>query len=85
MAALKKIHATDLATELSAAYKSLAQVLRTGDDKAIEAVHATICGKIGWAPGAGDERAFLEAYYAQLRARLEGDMRFGKRKADKFS
>ena len=36
-------------------------------------------------PGAGDERAFLEAFYAQLRAKLEGDMRFGKRKADKFS
>ena len=32
-----------------------------------------------------DERAFLEAYYAQLRARLEGGMRFGKRKADKFT
>ena len=36
-------------------------------------------------PGAGDERAFLEAFYAQLRAKLEGDMRFGKRKANKFS
>ena len=39
----------------------------------------------GWSPGEGDERAFLEAFYAQLRARLEGGMRFGKRKADKFS
>ena len=45
----------------------------------------TICRKIGWNPGAGDERAFLEAFYAQLRARLEGGMRFGKRKANKFS
>ncbi len=27
----------------------------------------------------------LEAFYAQLRSRLEADMRFGKRKADKFS
>ena len=53
--------------------------------EALEAVHATICRKIGWNPGAGDERAFLEAFYAQLRAKLEGDMRFGKRKADKFS
>ena len=43
-----------------------------------------ICRKIGWNPGSGDERAFLEAYYAQLRARLESNMRFGKRKADKF-
>ena len=33
-------------------------------------------GVIGWNPGAGDERAFLEAFYGQLRAKLEGDMRF---------
>ena len=52
---------------------------------ALRAVHGTICRKIGWDPGAGDERAFLEAFYAQLRAKLEGEMRFGKRKADKFS
>jgi len=49
------------------------------------AVHEAICRKIGWNPGAGDERAFLEAYYTQLRARLESGMRFGKRKADKWS
>lgn len=65
--------------------QTLERVLRAGDDKAMAAVHETICRKIGWAPGAGDERAFLEAYYAQLRARLEKDMRFGKRKADKFA
>lgn len=65
--------------------QTLERVLRADDQKAIAAVHETICNKIGWAPGAGDERAFLEAYYAQLRARLETDMRFGKRKADKFS
>ena len=38
-----------------------------------------------WEAGSGDDRAFLEAFYAALRARLEGDMRFGKRKKDKFS
>ncbi len=65
--------------------QTLERVLRAGDDKAMGAVHEAICSKIGWAPGVGDERAFLEAYYAQLRARLESDMRFGKRKADKFS
>ena len=53
--------------------------------EALAAVHATICRKIGWDPGAGDERAFLEAFYAQLRAKLEADLRFGKRKADKFA
>ena len=61
------------------------RMLRDAQPEALAAVHATICRKIGWNPGAGDERAFLEAFYAQLRAKLEGDMRFGKRKADKFS
>ncbi|WP_324073982.1 MAG: RDD family protein [Erythrobacter sp.] len=65
--------------------QTLEKMLREARPEALEAVHATICRKIGWNPGAGDERAFLEAFYAQLRAKLEGDMRFGKRKADKFS
>ncbi len=65
--------------------QTLERILREGNDEALGAVHATICRKIGWDPGAGDERAFLEAFYAQLRARLETDMRFGKRKADKHS
>ena len=65
--------------------QTLERVLRDGNAEALAAVHETICRKIGWNPGAGDERAFLEAYYAQLRARLEGGMRFGKRKRDKFS
>jgi uncharacterized RDD family membrane protein YckC len=63
----------------------LERVLRDGKHEALGPVHAAICRKIGWDPGAGDERAFLEAFYAQLRAKLEGDMRFGKRKADKNS
>lgn len=65
--------------------QTLERVLRDNQSEAIESVHSAICRKIGWSPGAGDERAFLEAFYAQLRARLEGDMRFGRRKADKFS
>ncbi|MFO6446183.1 RDD family protein [Erythrobacter sp. NE805] len=65
--------------------QTLERMLRDARPEALQAVHATICRKIGWDPGAGDERAFLEAFYAQLRAKLEGDMRFGKRKADKFS
>ena len=65
--------------------QTLERLLRESQPEALNAVHATICRKIGWDPGAGDERAFLEAFYAQLRAKLEGDMRFGKRKADKFS
>jgi uncharacterized RDD family membrane protein YckC len=65
--------------------QTLERMLREAQPDALNAVHATICRKIGWEPGAGDERAFLEAFYAQLRAKLEGEMRFGKRKADKFS
>ncbi|MEL7198324.1 MAG: RDD family protein [Pseudomonadota bacterium] len=65
--------------------QTLERMLREAEPDALSAVHETICRKIGWDPGAGDERAFLEAFYAQLRAKLEGDMRFGKRKADKFS
>lgn len=65
--------------------QTLERMLRDAQPDALSAVHATICRKIGWDPGAGDERAFLEAFYAQLRAKLEGGMRFGKRKADKFS
>ena len=65
--------------------QTLERVLREDRAEAVSAVHETICRKIGWNPGGGDERAFLEAFYAQLRARLEGGMRFGRRKADKFS
>lgn len=65
--------------------QTLERMLRDAQPDALHAVHAAICRKIGWDPGAGDERAFLEAFYGQLRAKLEGDMRFGKRKADKFS
>jgi uncharacterized RDD family membrane protein YckC len=65
--------------------QALEQVLRQNNNEALVAVAETICGRIGWQPGSGDERAFLEAFYAQLRARLERGMRFGKRKADKYS
>lgn len=63
----------------------LERVLREGREQAMRSVMEAICTKIGWQAGAGDEREFLEAFYAALRARLERDMRFGKRKKDKFS
>lgn len=65
--------------------QTLERVLRENREEALIAVHEAICRKIGWNPGAGDERAFLEAYYTQLRARLESGMRMGKRKADKHA
>jgi uncharacterized RDD family membrane protein YckC len=65
--------------------QTLERLLRYGQEETLVTVHATICGKLGWDPGEGDQRAFLEAFYAQLREKLERDMRFGKRKADKHS
>jgi uncharacterized RDD family membrane protein YckC len=65
--------------------QTLERVLRDDRPEALVAVHEAICRKIGWHPGAGDERAFLDAYYTQLRARLEAGMRMGKRKADKHA
>lgn len=65
--------------------QTLEQVLRAGTDEALETVTNAICAKIGWQPGNGDERIFLENYYTALRAKLERGMRFGKRRKDKFS
>jgi uncharacterized RDD family membrane protein YckC len=63
----------------------LEQVLRTANPGSMETVAATICAKIGWSAPVGDEQAFLDAYYTQLRARLERGLRFGRRRADKNS
>jgi hypothetical protein len=64
-------------------------VLRENRPEALRQVYEAICTKIGWTPdgvgGGGDERTFLDAFYTQLRARLEAGMRMGKRKADKFA
>ena len=65
--------------------QTLERVLRDGEDRTRRAVAETICAKLGWTLGMGDERDFLEAFYAQLRARLEGGMRMGRRKPDKFA
>ena len=65
--------------------QSLERVLRDGDEKTLAAVHQAIARKIGWQAGSGDEREFLEAFYTALRAKLEGDLRFGQRKADKYA
>jgi hypothetical protein len=66
--------------------QTLERVLRDNRADTLEAVAEAICAKIGWtAPGIEETRPFLQAFYTQLRARLESGMRFGKRKADKFS
>ena len=68
---------------MSQIMQTLERVLRENRFESMAAVHEAICRKLGWNPGAGDERAFLQAYYTQLRARLETGMRMGQRKADK--
>ena len=65
--------------------QTLERVLRENRPDALRQVYEAICRKIGWEVGGGDERAFLDAFYTQLRARLEAGMRMGKRKADKFA
>jgi uncharacterized RDD family membrane protein YckC len=63
----------------------LEAVLRQNNPQAMQEVMVAICRKIGWTAGPGYEREFLETFYQALRAHLEAGMRFGKRKADKFS
>ena len=63
----------------------LEDVLRQSTPEIKTKVADRIRAKIGRDPGADeDDLAFLETYYAALRARLEQRMLFGERKADKF-
>jgi uncharacterized RDD family membrane protein YckC len=63
----------------------LEDVLRRKDRKTMAAVAERIRAKIGWRP-APDENdlAFLTAYYAALRGRLETRLLFGHRRKDKY-
>ncbi|MFN7054748.1 RDD family protein [Hyphomonas sp.] len=63
----------------------LEDVLRQSAPSIKEQVAARIRTKIGWTRQPGEtDLAFLEAYYAALRRRLEQRMLLGQRKADKF-
>jgi len=63
----------------------LEEVLRGSDPKIRKAVARRIRAKIGWTPAPfEDDRAFLDAYYAALRGRLEGGLLLGRRKKNKF-
>lgn len=63
----------------------LEDVLRRAERRTLADVSARIRKKIGWdAPLDVSDRAFLSAYYAALRARLEGQLLFGRRRKDKF-
>ena len=62
--------------------QTLEQVLRNDQAEAIAAVAATIRGKIGH-PDQGFDRDFLISYYDALRARMERNLLFGKRRESK--
>lgn len=64
--------------------QELERVLRTGEARVVTQVADTIRAKIGRLR-AEDDAIFLEAYYRQLRTRLERGMLFGKRRANKFA
>jgi uncharacterized RDD family membrane protein YckC len=63
----------------------LEEVLRRRDKKTMAAVAQRIRAKIDWPAVEGEaDAAFLAAYYAALRGRLETRLLFGHRKQDKF-
>jgi uncharacterized RDD family membrane protein YckC len=61
----------------------LEEVLRRDDRDAIVTVAGVIRRKLGRVDE-GDDRAFLDAYYAAARLHLERRLLFGQRKRDKF-
>lgn len=65
--------------------QTLERVLREDQAKLLGDVADAISRKIGRPFPYRDERAFLEAYYLQLRGRLEQGLRLGRRRADKHA
>ncbi len=63
----------------------LEDVLRQSTPEIKQQVAERIRAKVGWERGTGEtDLAFLEAYYAALRKRLEQRMLLGERKSDKY-
>jgi len=65
--------------------QKLEEVLRRDDYSALKAVAETIARKIGARVEPVDSKAFLTAYYGELRAHLERKLLLGNRKADKYA
>ena len=76
---------SDAALGLYGVYElqTLEDVLRNGQDEAIATVAATIRRKAGLADD-GDDRGFLEDYYAALCDRLERGLLVGRRRENKY-
>jgi uncharacterized RDD family membrane protein YckC len=64
--------------------QTLEEVLRSGRAESIETVAAMIRAKANL-PWDGDDRGFLEDYYAALCVRLERAMLMGRRRENKFA
>lgn len=64
--------------------QELERVLRVRDPRAMRDVADAIRAKIG-RPVAEEDDAFLLSYYRQLKARLERNLLFGKRREDKYA
>ncbi len=62
----------------------LEEVLRRFDRKSVGLVAQRIRTRIGYAQGEESDGAFLSAYYAGLRARLEARALLGRSRADKY-
>lgn len=77
---------SDAALSLYGEYElqTLEEVLRSGKADSITIVAATIRAKAGL-PDDGDDLRFLGDYYAELCARLERRLSFGRRVADKWA
>lgn len=63
--------------------QKLEEVLRREDDLSLIVVARAIQTRIGWTDRS-DDLEFLRAYYQALCQRLERNMLFGKRRADKY-
>jgi uncharacterized RDD family membrane protein YckC len=76
---------SDAALGLYGVYElqTLEDVLRNAQPEAIATVAATIRRKAGLAPD-GDDRSFLEDYYAALCDRLERGLLVGRRRENKY-
>lgn len=64
--------------------QKLEEVLRREDYASMVVVSEAIRRRIHWT-GGGDDMDFLRAYYTALATRLERNMLFGKRRADKHA
>lgn len=63
--------------------QELERILRDGDPKVMQTVADTIRTKIG-RPYGEEDGAFLNGYYRALKAYLERDLLFGKRRENKY-